>query len=321
MNFSLTPRFNPRSYWKSLFMGLISTTMGIASAQTTSFPSGTINIVVGFPPGGSNDVIARTLAPKLGDILGVNVVVENKAGANGAIGTAYTVNAKPDGQTITLGSTSVFSIGPHTSPRLPYKLTDLTAVNTVAMTASMIAVNASVPAKTIQDLIDLSKKRQVSLASSGAGGISHLNIEFIKLQAGADFLHVAYKGATPAITDVIGGQVDGIIMDYSALAGMMVQGRIRAIASSKAVAGVEASPMVISPWYGVMAPAKTPKSTLKILFAALNKASSDPEIRAKFEKLGVDAFNFPSPEEADAYIRADSERWSAVVKDSGLKFE
>ena len=93
MNFSLTPRFNPRSYWKSLFMGLISTTMGIASAQTTSFPSGTINIVVGFPPGGSNDVIARTLAPKLGDILGVNVVVENKAGANGAIGTAYTVNA------------------------------------------------------------------------------------------------------------------------------------------------------------------------------------------------------------------------------------
>jgi tripartite-type tricarboxylate transporter receptor subunit TctC len=317
----LTSHVNTRRLLKPLFGMLISTAFGVASAQTASFPSGPINIIVGFPPGGSNDVIARTLAPKLSEILGVNVVVENKAGANGAIGTAYTVNSKPDGQTITLGSTSVFSIGPHTAPRLPYKLSDLTAINTVAMTASMLAVNSTVTAKTIQDLIDLSKKRQISIASSGAGGISHLNIEFIKQQTGADFLHVAYKGATPAITDVISGQVDGIIMDYSALAGMMAQGRIRAIASSKAVAGIEASPMVISPWYGVMAPAKTPRSTIKTLFTALNKAANEPDIKTKFEKLGVDVFNFPSPEEADNYIRADSERWNGVVKDSGLKFE
>jgi tripartite-type tricarboxylate transporter receptor subunit TctC len=292
-----------------------------APAQTPAFPTGPVTIVVGFPPGGSNDVIARTLAPKLGEVLGVPVVVENKPGAAGAIGTLQTVNAKPDGHTITLGSTSVLSIGPHTNPKLPYQLSDLTTVTTVAASASIVAVNPNVPAKTMQELVALAKTRPVSLASAGAGGISHLNIEFMKVETGGNFLHVAYKGAAPGITDVVGGQVDGIVMDYSALAGMLNQGRMRAIAGSKKVGSIDVSPMVISPWYGVMAPAKTPRSTINTLHAAFTKALNDPEVKAKFEKLSIEPFVLPTPEEADAYIRADSARWGTVVKASGIKFD
>ena len=292
----------------------------LASAQAP-FPSGPISLIVGFTPGGSNDVIARTVAPKLTEVLGVPVVVENKPGASGAIGTAYTVNSKPDGHTITLGSTSVLSIGLHTNAKLPYQLSDLTAVTTIAASASVVAVNPNVPAKTMPELIALAKTRPVSLASAGAGGLSHLNIEFIKVETGGNFLHVAYKGAAPGITDVVGGHVDGIIMDYSALAGMINEGRLRAIAGSKKIGAIDNSAMVISPWYGVMAPAKTPRSTINTLHAAFTKVLNDPEIRAKLEKLGIEPFVLATPEEADAYIRADSARWGTVVKTSGIKFE
>jgi len=304
------------------FLGLMAATLGASfSAWAQAFPTGPVTMVVGFTPGGSNDVIARTIAPKLGEALGVNVVVENRPGAAGAVGTAYTVNAKPDGHVITLGSTSVFSIGPIASANLPYKLTDLQAVSMVAASASIIAVNPNLPAKTMPELIALAKKRQVSLASAGAGGLSHLNIEFLRVETGGDFLHVAYKGAAPGITDVISGQVDGIVMDFSALQGMLTQGRLRAIAGSKPIDKIEASPMVISPWYGVVTSAKVPKSTIKTLHAAFAKVMADPDILAKFEKMGMQAFVLPTPEEADAYIRSDSARWAQVVKTAGVKFD
>lgn len=292
----------------------------VASAQAP-FPSGPISLVVGFPPGGSNDVISRILAPKLAEILGVPVIVENKPGASGAIGTAYVVNSKPDGQTITLGSTSVLSIGPHTNPKLPYQLTDLTGVATVAASASVVAVNPNVPAKTMAELVALAKTRPVTLASAGAGGMSHLNIELIKVETGGNFTHIAYKGAAPGVADVVGGHVDGIIMDYSALAAMLNEGRMRAIAGSKKIGTIDASSMVISPWYGVMAPAKTPRSTINTLHAAFTKALNDPDVRARLEKLGIEPYVLATPEEADAYIRADSARWGKVVKTSGLKFD
>lgn len=293
----------------------------LAAAAQTTFPSRPVTIVVGFTPGGSNDVIARILAPKLAEILGVPVLVDNKPGASGAIGTAYTANSKPDGQTITLGSSSVLSIGPHTSPNLPYKASDLTAVTTVAASLSVLAVNPNVPAKTMAELIALSKTRQVSLASAGTGGLSHLNIELMRTETGGNFLHVPYKGAAPGITDVVGGQVDGIVMDYSALAAMINEGRLRAIAASRQINSIDMAPIIISPWYGVMAPAKTPRSAIKTLHAAFGKALNDPEVRAKLEKLGIEPFVLPTPEVADAYVRADSARWGTVVRSSGIKFD
>lgn len=308
-----------RSLVASAFACLLSLVAFAASAQVAC-PSG-VTIVVGFTPGGSNDVIARTLAPKLSEVLGVPVIVDNKPGASGAIGTAYVVNSKPDGCTITLGSTSVLSIGPHTNPHLPYQLSDLTAVATVASSASVVAVNPNVPAKTMAELIALAKSRQVSLASAGAGGISHLNIELLKTDTGANFLHVPYKGAAPGVNDVVGGQVDGIIMDYSALQSMINQNRLRAVAGSKKIGPIDSSDMVIAAWYGVMAPAKTPRSTINALHAAFTKVLADPAVKASLDKLSIEPFVQPTPEEADAYIRADSARWGALVKSSGIKFD
>ncbi len=319
LNFALTLG-SKRQALKTVWL-LATAVASSSGAWAQAFPSGPVTIVVGFTPGGSNDVIARTIAPKLSEALGVNVVVENRPGAAGAVGTAYTVNAKPDGHVITLGSTSVFSIGPIASANLPYKFTDLQAVSMVAASVSIIAVNPNLPAKTMPELIALAKKRQVSLASAGAGGLSHLNIEFLRVETGGDFLHVAYKGAAPGITDVISGQVDGIVMDFSALQGMLSQGRLRAIAGSKSIDKIETSPMVISPWYGVMASAKVPKSNIKVLHSAFTKVISDPEIVAKFEKMGMQSFVLPTSEEADAYIRSDSARWAQVVKAAGVKFD
>jgi tripartite-type tricarboxylate transporter receptor subunit TctC len=314
----------PRGGWsralRTALAGVLSS-VAIGAAAQASFPTGPVTIVVGFTPGGSNDVIARAIAPKLGEILGVPVVVENKPGAAGAIGMAYTLNARPDGHTITLGSTSVLSIGPVVSPNLTYKLSDFQAVTTVAASASVIALNPKVPARTMPELVELAKKRPVTLASAGAGGLSHLNIEFLRQETGGNFVHVAYKGAAPGITDVVGGQVDGIVMDYSALQGMLGQGRLRGVAASKPTDAIETSPMVISPWYGVMTSAKVPRSAVKALHEAFSKALADPEVKARLAKSGIEPFVLRTPEEADAYIRADSARWAQVVKSSGLKLD
>ena len=249
------------------------------------------------------------------------VIVDNKPGASGSIGTAFVVNSKPDGCTITLGSTSVLSIGPHTNSRLPYQLSDLTAVAAVAASSSVVAVNPDVPTKTMPELIALAKTRQVSLASAGAGGLSHLNIELLKSETGANFLHVPYRGAAQGVTDVIGGQIDGIIMDYSALQGMINEGRMRGIAGSKKIGSIEASDMVIAAWYGVMAPANTSRPIINALHAAFTKVLGDPTVKANLEKLGIEPMIQSTPEEADAYIRADSARWGALVKASGIKFD
>ncbi len=306
---------------RGLFAVVFSTAVFSAAAQTPIFPASPIRLVVAFPPGGPNDVLARAFAPKLSEILGVSVFVENKGGASGVIGTAFTVNSKPDGYTITLASTGILSIGLHTKLNLPYRLSDLTAVAMVAASASVIAINPTLPAKNLQELVALSKSRQISIASAGNGSISHLNIGLIQEVMGGDFLHVPYTGAVPAITGVISGQVDGTIMAYAALSNMISQGRIRAIGSSQNIGSIEVSPAIVSPWYAVMAPAKTPRSTIKTLHAAFAKVLSDPEIIARIERLGIDPFVLPTPEEADAYIRADSSRWAAIVKTSGLKVE
>jgi tripartite-type tricarboxylate transporter receptor subunit TctC len=315
---TLAMRVSWRSAVRSLLVCALSSSMAFAASAQVC-PS-RITIVVGFTPGGSNDVIARIIAPKLSEELGVTVIIDNRPGASGSIGTAYVVNSKPDGCTITLGSTSVLSVGPHTNSHLPYQLSDLTAIATVAASASVIAVNPNLPAKTMPELIALAKTRQVSLASAGAGGISHLNIELLKTETGADFLHVPYRGAAPGVTDVIGGQIDGIIMDYSALQSMINEGRMRAIAGSKKIGSIEASQMIIAAWYGVMAPAKTPRDIVNALHAAFTKVLADPNVKASLDKLGIEPFVQPTAEEADAYIRADSARWGALVKSAGLKF-
>jgi tripartite-type tricarboxylate transporter receptor subunit TctC len=301
-----------------------------ARAQDT-YPSRPIHMVVGFPPGGSNDIVARLLAPKLGEILGTSVVVDNRPGANAIIGTDYTVRAAPDGYTITLGSASPLAISPHTYSNMPFDpLKDLVGITTVAATPELIALNPKVPARTLQELVALSRTREVTFSSSGNGGLPHLAIELLKIASKGRIVHVPYKGAGPAITDAVGGHVDGIIVDLPALYAMVNEGKLRAIAVTNThradvMKDVPTSaegglPTVLAfNWFAVMAPAKTPKPIVDKLYQALVKTVQSPDVKASLAKLGIEPFVQPSPEAFASFMKSETVRWGEVARASGAK--
>jgi tripartite-type tricarboxylate transporter receptor subunit TctC len=296
-----------------------------------NYPSKPVHMVVGFPPGGSNDIVARLIAPKFGEILGASVVVDNRPGANATIGTEYTARAAPDGYTITLGSASPLAISPHTYPKLPYNpLKDLAAITTVAATPELLAINPSVPAKTLGELVALSKTRDITVASAGNGGLPHLAIELLKSESKGRIVHVPYKGAGPGITDAVGGHVDGIIVDLPALYSMVTEGKLRPIAvtdnhRASVTPNVPTSaegglPSVIAfNWFAVMAPAGTPKPILNKLHAALLKTVNTPEVKASLAKLGIEPFTQASPEASAEFMKTEYSRWGKIAKESGAK--
>lgn len=312
-----------------LVIGLVM--LATCAAAQAKYPSQPVTLVVGFPPGGSNDMVARIIAPKFSEALGVPVVVENKAGANATIGTEYTVRAKPDGYTITLGSASPLAISPHTYKDLPYNpLKDLRAITTVAQTPELLAINPNVKAKTLTDLVKLSKTRDVTLASSGAGGLPHLAIELFKLESGGRIVHVPYKGAAPATTDAVGGHVDGIIVDVPALYSQVLAGKLRPIAvthdkRSSVLPDVPTSveeglPNVLAyNWFAIMAPAKTPDDVVNTLYEALVKAAHNPEVVAQLGKLGIEPFTQASPAAAGEFLASETERWGKIAKAANVQ--
>ena len=300
-------------------------------AFAADYPSKPITLVVGFPPGGSNDIVARIFAPKFSEAMGVPVVVENKAGANATIGTEYTVRAKPDGYTVTLGSASPLAISPHTYKKLPYDpLKDLRAITTVAQTPELIAVPPSLPAKNLKDLVKLSKERDLTFASAGAGGLPHLAIELLRLESGGRIVHVPYKGAAPAITDTVGAHVDGVIVDVPALYPQVTAGKLQPIAvthsqRSSVLPDVQTSveagfPNVLAfNWFAVMAPAKTPDDIVNKLYAGLVKAANDSALIDQLRKVGIEPFTQESPEKAAEFMKSETARWGKVAKDANVE--
>lgn len=315
------------------WLGLMALAAGLlglcAVASAQAWPAKPITLVVGFPPGGSNDIVARTIAPRLGKELGVPIIVDNRAGANATIGTEYTVRAAPDGYTITLGSASPLAISPHTYPKLPYDpLKDLVGITTVAATPELLALNPKVPATTLAELVALSKTRDVTISSSGNGGLPHLAIELLKSESKGRIVHVPYKGATPAMTDAVGGHVDGILVDLPSLYTMVNEGKLRAIVvtnerRASVMPNVPSSaegglPSVLAfNWFAVMAPAKTPKSVVDRLHAALVATVHAPEVKASLAKVGIEPFTQASPEAFNAFMQSESVRWGKVAKASG----
>ncbi|CAM3545066.1 tripartite tricarboxylate transporter substrate binding protein [Bordetella sputigena] len=296
-----------------------------------NFPSRPIHLVVGFPPGGSNDIVARILAPKFGEFIGASVVVENRPGANAIIGTDYVARSAPDGYTITLGSASPLAISPHTYSNMPFDpLKDLVGITTVAQTPELIAVNPKVPAKTLPELVALSKTRDVTFSSSGNGGLPHLAIELLKIASKGRIVHVPYKGAGPAITDAVGGHVDGIIVDLPALYTMVNEGKLRPIAVTNThradvMKDVPTSaegglPTVLAfNWFAVMAPAKTPKPVVDKLYKALVRTVQSPDVKASLAKLGIEPFTQPSPEAFATFMQTELVRWGEVARASGAR--
>ena len=301
-------------------------------ALGADYPTKPIRILVPLAPGGGVDTITRKLADKLGPALKQSIIVENKPGAAGTLALDAVAKAPPDGYTIGLVAGSMIAINPHVLKKMPYDTTkDLVPVAQVGTTPLVLLVNASNPAKNLKEFLAAAKAKpkEASFGSYGNASVGHLLGEALGKAAGVDLVHVPYKGATPAITDLIGGQVSAVIADFgSARVHIGPGGRLRALALSadKRIAafpnvptfGEEGLPQLnsMNGWLGVFAPAKTPKEVVARLSAEITKALASEDLKAGLAELGYEATG-TSGDRFAGIVRQDTERWGAVIKSVG----
>lgn len=303
------------------------------SAFAQAWPSKTIRYIVPFPPAGATDILARWVAEKLIPVLGQSVVVENRAGAAGAVGTELVARSAPDGHTI-LMATAAQSISETLYTKQPFSFQrDLAPVALIARVPNVMEVHPSVPAKTVKEFIALAKSRpgQLNYASSGSGTTLHMSGELFKLLAGVDMLHVPYKGSAFALTDLMAGQVSVMFDNLPASMPYIKSGRLRALAITSATRypGMPGLPTVAesgvpgyesSAWFGVVVPTGTPREAVTRLNAEINRAINLPDMRERFAQQG--AIPAPgTPEEFGAYIASEIAKWAKVVKASGARVD
>ncbi len=296
-----------------------------AAGATSMAQSSTTRIVIAFPPGGPADTLARVVANEVGPILGENVIVENKPGANGALAANEVARARPDGKAVFLSSTGAIAVNPGLYNKLTYKPADFVPVTMLIATPEVLALSAKKGMKSFDDLKARAKSGNgVTLASSGIGSMPHMAIAQLTRTTGVDVLHVPYSGAAPAINDSIGGQVDGFFGDISGLLQFLKEGRLIPVG----VASQERSPalpevptfkelnypdVVAINWYGVFAPAGTPAETVSLLNEAFNKAMQTPKVREYVKSTGVESFS-TTPEEFAKMVSDDSDKWASLIK-------
>ena len=303
----------------------------LPGAHAQTFPSKPIRIVVGFPPGGPADFTARLLAEKLPGLLGTNVIVENRVGANATIGADYVAKSAPDGHTLFLTTCGAVAISPHVGAKLPYDpLRDFAAIAQVVTAYSTIAVHPSLPVKNAQEFVALARARkgQITMASTGVGSIPHLAQELLKASARIDLVHVPYKGAAPSITDAIGGQVSSLVLDVTPLLPHIRSGKLRAIgiAGDKrvpllpAIATMEEQGFrnVEAPnWYAVFAAAKTPREIVERLNDAVRKAIAMADVRERLTSTGADPVS-STPEQLAELLQRDYAKWGKLIRDNNI---
>lgn len=305
---------------------------GAAFAQ--EYPVKAIRLVDGYSPGGGTDVIARLIAPKLSELLGQSVVVENRPGATGTIGAATVVRAPPDGYTLLVGLSSTIAVSPSLLTKLPYDtLRDLVAVAQVVTFPNVLVVHPSVPTRNLKELIALAKARPNTLnyASGGLGTSNHLAGELLKSMAKINIAHVPYKGGGPAVIAILGGEVDMLFGTMPSTTGFVRNGRLRPLAVTgpqRSAALPEVPTMIesglpgfeIVSWMGVLAPARTPRDVIVKLNTAINAIMGNADIRARIAEQASDVVT-GTPEQFGALIRRDTERWAKVIREAGIKSE
>ncbi len=287
-------------------------------------------LVVSYPPGGLSDYFARLMQPKLAEALGMPVVIDNKPGANGAIGTAAVARAKPDGSTISLLPASVLTTNPWLMKDLGYDpQKDVTPLGVSLVVPNVLVVNPSVPAKNLPELLALMKAQpgKVNYASVGAGSSTHLNGEMLRRLGGVDIVHVAYKGAGPALQDVVAGNVQMMFDNLPAVLPLVQSGKLRAIAvtSTKPSPALPDVPPVAqflpgfeaTPWFGFIAPANTPPDVVAKLNAAIVKAARSPDIVEALKVRGGETVA-GTPEEMAKLVKAESDQMRQLIKDAGI---
>jgi tripartite-type tricarboxylate transporter receptor subunit TctC len=303
-----------------------------AAADSGAYPNRPIRMLVGFAPGGGTDTTARALTPELTKRLGQQVIVDNRPGAAGNIATDIITKAPADGYTILMGTIAALAINPTLYGNLPFNpLTDLAPVTQAVDSTNILVVHPSVQAKSVKELIALSKTRSLNGGSSGIGGAGHLALELFNVMAGTKITHVPYKGGGPAIVDLVGGQINLIFATAASAMPHVQSGRIRALAvtTSKRSKLVPELPTVseaglpgfeANNWYGVVVPAKTPKPIIDRLHKEFTAVLKMPEIQEVLFKQGLDAAP-NTPAAFGAYIKAETAKWAKVIKASGAKPE
>jgi tripartite-type tricarboxylate transporter receptor subunit TctC len=291
--------------------------------------------MVGFAPGGPNDLIARAYAARLAQALAQPFVVENRTGAAGNLAAEAVARAAPDGHTLMLGSTGTNAVNPSLYANLAFDLVrDLAPVAIVATSPSALAVHPKVPAQNVRELIALAKSApgKLSYASAGSGSSQHLSAELFKQAAGVDIVHVPYKGAAPGIADLLAGQVDLSFAPVANVVPHAKSGKLRLLGVTGATRSAFAPgvPTIaesglpgfdVTTWYAVFATAGTPSAIVERLNAELRKIADDAQLREQLANLGIDAGASASPREARAYRDAEVEKWGKLVRSLGLKAE
>jgi tripartite-type tricarboxylate transporter receptor subunit TctC len=302
----------------------------LAGAQ--DYPARTVRIVVAFPAGGPTDFVGRVLADKLKSLIGQSVIIENKPGANAAIGAEYVAKSEPDGYTLFLTTAGAVVINPHMRADLPYDpVRDFAPVTLVVNTMEVLVVRTDTPIKSASELVAFAQSRPdgIAMASTGVGSPPHLALELFKGASGANVLHVPYRGAAPAVTDVVGGQMHAMFADLPVLMPQIKGGTLRPIGvGSKRRAAVLPDVPTLDEqgikdvyadnWYALFAPAKTPGPVIAKLNAAVTAALNDPELNRKLVEAGADPAPGTPAQLAD-FLKSELERWGKVVREKNIK--
>jgi tripartite-type tricarboxylate transporter receptor subunit TctC len=290
--------------------------------------------VVPFTPGGSTDILGRAIGQKLQEALGQPVVIDNRAGAGGSIGAAEVARAAPDGYTLLMGHIGTLAINPSLYPQLPYDpVTSFAPVAWIARVPNVLVVNPQVAARSVQELIALARAKPGALryASGGNGSAAHLAMEYFKLRTQTDIIHIPYRGTGPAVTDVIGGQVEMTMTGAPALMPQVKAGRLRALGVStlRPVELLPDLPTIASSgvpdfeavqWYGIVAPARTPPEVIALLNTEVNRALGTPAMKARLDSEGAEPV--PStPEAFGALIAREIVRWRPVIEQARMRPE
>ncbi|MBS0335374.1 MAG: tripartite tricarboxylate transporter substrate binding protein [Proteobacteria bacterium] len=312
---------------------MVGLALAVQAAAAQDWPSKPVRFIVPYPPGGGTDVIARIVQEPLSRALGQQIVIENRGGAGGAVGTEAAAKSSPDGYTF------LFTLSSHTINPLLYRLSydverDFLSVTTVASLPQLIAANTSSPFRTMQDIVSQAKAQpgKVAFASVGAGTPSHIAGELLMLRSGIKLLHIPYKGGGPAVTDVLGGQVPLLFVSIPAAIGFVKSGKLRPIAVTtlKRSGAAPDVPTVaealgipdyeVDSWYAIFAPAKTPGAMVARMQQEVAKVVQLPEVRQKLLEQGADAVGSTSAE-LDQTVKAELKKWSALIQQAGIKLE
>ncbi len=302
------------------------------SVNAQGYPTKPIRLIAPFPAGGALDTSARTLAPRLSELLGQQVIVDNRTGAGGNIGAELAAKSPPDGYTLLMGTITTHAISTTLFPKLGYDLQkDLASVSLVVNSPLVLVAHPSLPVKTIKDVIAIARKRpgEIAFASHGSGTLSHLVQELLRSDTKINFVHVPYKGSAPANADLLGGHVSLLFDSVAPSLGNIKAGRVRAIglASAKRANSLPDVPTIAESglpgfdannWFAVMAPAGTPREIISRLNAEIAKAVNSPDLRARFIELGLEP-QWSTPEQMRDIIASDTARWGKVARESGAK--